>query len=143
MSRDHSKLRAFALADRFVEDVYRATAGMPSEERFGLQAQIRRAAVSVPTNIVEGSARRTTKDYVHFLTVALGSASELRYLLGLAARLGFLAGANGSMLDKKSDDVVRTLQRLIDLSSGDPGARSREPEAAKARARLENRPSRG
>ena len=99
MSRDHNKLKAFALADRLVEEVYRATVLMPREERFGLQAQIRRSAVSVPTNIVEGCARRSTR---------------WRASSGLAARLGFLPGQDASMLDKKSEVLLRTMQRLID-----------------------------
>ena len=82
MGRDPSKLKVVHLADELVVEVYRATRGFPVEERYGLQAQLRRAAVSVPTNIVEGCARNSERDYLHFLDVAIASASEVRYLLG-------------------------------------------------------------
>ena len=125
MSRDEKKLNVFSLADALVLDVYGTTRAFPRQERFGLQSQVRRAAVSVATNIVEGCARRTHRDYVHFLTVALGSACETKYLLGLSHRLGFHADAN---LIDRADHVSRGLQKLIDalesVGSREPGAGS-------------------
>ena len=113
MSRDPWKLKVFRLADELVVQVYRATRGLPSEERFGLQAQIRRAAVSVPANIVEGCARRTLRDYLHFVGIALGSASEVRYLVGVSQRLGFLDEGLATELTQGYSELVRGLQTLI------------------------------
>ena len=121
MSRDHRKLRVFEVADGLVVDVYRATQSLPPEERYGLQSQLRRAAVSAVVNIVEGCARRTTRDYMHFLSVSLGSASEARYLLELTVRLGFLSEAAREPLEPRFRELVRGLQKLIDaLESRDP-----------------------
>jgi len=90
MSRDHRKLNVFSLADELIVTLYAETATFPVDERFGLRAQVRRAAVSVPVNIVEGCARRTTREYLQFVNVATGSAAETLYLLNLSNRLGFL-----------------------------------------------------
>jgi four helix bundle protein len=114
MSRDHSKLKVFGIADDLVVAVYRATTTFPKEERYGLVSQLRRAATSVPTNIVEGCARRTTREYVHFLETALASGSELRYLLDLSHRLGFLSNTDRDALDINCATLLRSLQRLID-----------------------------
>jgi four helix bundle protein len=113
MSRDPRKLRAFLAADELVLDVYRETKDMPAEERYGLQSQIRRAAVSVAANLVEGSARRSQRDFLHFVGIAIGSASEVRYLIGLTARLGYAHMAACDRLAERYGDVIRALQALV------------------------------
>ena len=113
MSRDHRKLRVFTLADELVVLLYRDTQALPPEQRYGLQAQLRRAAISVPTNIVEGCTRPSTRDYVHFLTIALGSASEVRYLLNLTQRL-FADTDRLKRLEDRYDELVRGIQKLVD-----------------------------
>ena len=70
--RDHTKLRAFELADEVALLVYKVTAGFPKEEVYGLTSQMRRAAVSVPSNIVEGCVRDSQADYLRFLNIASG-----------------------------------------------------------------------
>ena len=88
--RDHTKLRAFELADQVALLTYQFSANFPKTEQFGLTSQMRRAAVSVPSNIVEGCARDFSADYLRFLDIAFGSLRELDYQLSLATRLGFV-----------------------------------------------------
>ena len=129
MSRDPRKLEAFVLADALVLDVYRATTRFPADERYGLQAQIRRGAVSVAANLVEGSARRTKREYLHFVGIAIGSASEVRYLLGLAHRLGMLELETAQPIMHRYGRVVRALQSLVTALTAEPEARGPRSEA--------------
>jgi four helix bundle protein len=108
---DHTKLKAFHLADELALQIFRETGSFPPEERYGLARQIRRSAVSVASNIVEGCARRTEADFLHFLDIAHGSARELEYQLSLASRLTFLP--NPSELPERAVEVPKVLNALI------------------------------
>ena len=111
--RDHTKLRAFELADEVAMLVYRVTARFPKEELFGLTSQIRRAAVSVPSNIVEGCARDSEADYLRFLNIAFGSLRELHYQLNLSKRLCFLSNEDSSLIEPKLVETEKVLNGLI------------------------------
>ena len=113
MSRDYTKLRVFDLADDLVLEVYREVLRFPADEKYGLQSQLRRAAVSVATNIVEGSVRRSERSWVHYLETSLGSACEVRYLIGLARRLGILTEQGAGPLSTRYSELIAGLQSLI------------------------------
>jgi four helix bundle protein len=128
MSRDHRKLRVFQAADQAVERIYRDSGRFPASERFGLQGQLRRAAVSVCANIVEGSARLSASEYIHFLNVATGSAAEARYFIGLARRLGYLTSSQFEVLADQYNQILAGLQALVrSLLEGE--AHRRKPPA--------------
>jgi four helix bundle protein len=123
MSRDYRNLRVFALADRLVLDTYRVTAGFPVAERYGLQAQIRRAAVSAAANIVEGSARQTTGEWLNFLNIASGSAIEASYMANVAGRLGFVEEHQASTLEHGYAELsarLRAMSRALREKTGRP-----------------------
>ncbi len=113
MSRDYRKLLVLQLADNLVVRLYRATATFPAEERFGLRSQVRRAAVSAATNIVEGTARRSLSEYLSFLNIATGSAAEARYLIDLAERLGFMTPEAAADLGPGYERLVAHLLALV------------------------------
>ena len=113
MSRDHRKLHVFQDAThKLVLAIYRATKEFPREEWYGLRAQMRRAATSVPSNLVEGNARSSTRDYLKFLYIALGSACERLCLIQLTEDLGYAGGKSWREIERQADSVVRRLQRL-------------------------------
>ncbi|MFZ5571716.1 MAG: four helix bundle protein [Thermodesulfobacteriota bacterium] len=111
--RDHRKLKAFELADEAAMLVYRITKAFPREEMFGLTSQMRRAAVSVPSNIVEGCARDSEADYIRFLDIAFGSLRELQYQVSLAKRLGYLCDQDASAVEPKLLEAEKVLGGLI------------------------------
>jgi four helix bundle protein len=95
------------------EAIYRATVAFPVEERYGLTSQMRRAAVSIPSNIAEGQGRRSTDaEFVRFLSIALGSVSELETQLELAARLDMLNRESAARLRPLIDEVGRVVAGL-------------------------------
>lgn len=114
MARDPARLGVFEEAHQLVLDVYTRTRLRPDSEKFGLASRLRRAAVSIPTNIVEGCARPGVRDDLRCLTVATGSAVEIRYLLRLAVDLGFVAEERAAACQERSDKVARTLLSLCE-----------------------------
>ena len=86
---NYEKLVVFRKADELAYLLYQITKKFPKSETFGLTSQIRRAALSIPTNIVEGYARNSKKEFSHFLSIARGSLAETRYLYDFSKRLGY------------------------------------------------------
>ena len=111
--RDYKTLKVWEKAHRFALAVYQATAGFPSEERFGLTREVRRSATSVPSNIAEGCGRESEPDFARFLNIAAGSASEAAYQLLLAHDLHYLDQRAYADLDAQAQEIKRTLNGLI------------------------------
>jgi len=111
--RDHTKLRAFVLADELVLLVYKVSINFPKEEIYGLTSQMRRAAVSVPSNIVEGSARESQIEYLRFLEIALASCKESHYQFTIASRLGYIASNDIPDCEQKYIETEKVLSALI------------------------------
>lgn len=111
MRRKHHDLQAWQLAIQMVKDVYALTANFPPSETYGLAQQMRRSAVSVPSNIAEGAARNSTKEFLHFLGIARGSLSELETQIVIAREIGYLS--DHAPLARQIDDVFGLLGGLI------------------------------
>ena len=105
-------LKVWQRSHALVLEIYRATAGFPTDERFGLTSQLRRAATSVSTNIAEGSKRQHAPDYARFLNVAEGSLAETEYLLLLSRDLGYLPPEAATPLSTEAGEISRMLHAL-------------------------------
>ena len=108
----YQKLTVWRKADELAYQVYIATKTFPKEEIHGLTHQLRRAALSIPTNIVEGHARQNKKEFRHFANIALGSLAETRYLLDFSLRLKYLSAEKHAKLHDLSEEVGRLLWKL-------------------------------
>ena len=106
-------LKVWQRSMRLVEEVFRVTRSFPADERFGLTAQIRRASVSVPSNIGEGKRRKSQRAFVYHLDVALGSQGEVEVQLEIARRIGLLAEEDYQSLRNHAEEVGKMLNGLI------------------------------
>jgi four helix bundle protein len=113
VATDFRDLRVWEEAMVLAESVYRLTRQFPVEERFGLATQLKRAAVSVPSCIAEGNARRSTRDYLRFLSMAMGSLAEIQTQILLAIRLGFADASSAGPSLSRHRTVTRLLQALV------------------------------
>ena len=111
--KPHKNLNAWLKSFDFVKEIYSVTKKFPDEERYGLISQIKRAAVSVPVNIAEGAARKSGKEFTHFLHIALGSLTELDTLLLLSFELKFINKEDADMLIEKLDVIGKLIYGLI------------------------------
>jgi four helix bundle protein len=112
VDKPHRSLEAWKKSMDFVARVYSLTADFPPDERFGLVSQMRRSAISIPSNLAEGAARRNDKELVQFLHIAMGSASELDTQLEISKRLGFLSERDWAQANEALSEVDRILLGL-------------------------------
>lgn len=109
MARKHHDLIVWREAMELVTEIYSITAGFPKSENYGLTSQMRRAAVSIPSNIAEGAARAGSKEFLHFLSISRGSLSELETQILIAKNIGYL---------NKADIVLKQVEKVFGLIGG-------------------------
>ena len=112
------KLEVWKLSDELAFQVYKATRSFPREEMFGLTSQIRRAALSVPTNIVEGYSRKGDKELARFVNISLGSLAETKYLLYFSNRLGYFKDGEYEDLRNGYNKLGKLLWRFYEAVGG-------------------------
>jgi four helix bundle protein len=113
MSGSYRDIKVWQRAIELVVDIYSCTRGFPKEEMYGLVSQLRRAAVSIPSNIAEGKGRRTDKEFLQFLHHARGSVFEVETQLAIAALLGYIQETEARHLGNSAGEIARMLSGLI------------------------------
>lgn len=113
MLKSHKELDVWKRSFQLCKPVYVLTNRLPAEERYGLAVQIRRAAVSIPSNIAEGYGRRSTKDYIRYLWIANGSLKELETQVLLLIELNYVAPDTCSPILREIGDIERMLNAML------------------------------
>lgn len=111
--RDYKDLTVWQKAMELVKKIYIFTKKFPKEEQFGLTNQMRRSAVSIPSNISEGWMRQHTKEYIQFIYHALGSSGELDTQVIISKELGYLKPAEQTEISENVDHIIRMLRNLV------------------------------
>lgn len=111
--QDFKNIEVWKKSHLLVKYIYRATESFPSSEVYGITSQLRRAAVSIPTNIAEGAAKGSNADFGRFLQIAFGSASEVEYLILLAFELNILKEDEYEQLNNQTVEVKKMLSGFI------------------------------
>ena len=109
----HKDLLVWQKSIAFVTAIYNLTKSFPKEELYCIVSQIRRAAVSIPSNMAEGCARRNTREYIQFLYVSLGSAAELETQLIISSNLGYINENDNQNIIKNLEEIIRMITGLI------------------------------
>src|SRR5690349_10670977 len=117
--KDFRQLKVWEKAHQLALAVYKATKSFPKEELYSLTSQIRRASMSIPTNIAEGCGRNTDAEFARFLQIAMGSASETEYQLLLSRDLGFLTVEEYEKLNINVTEIKRMLTALLQTLRAD------------------------
>jgi four helix bundle protein len=110
--KHYSELIVWQKAMALVEKIYQATQNFPKEELYGLTGQLRRAAISIPSNIAEGQGRRSTNEFLHHLSISYGSLMEAETQLQIAMRLGYLSKETTSEILERAAEIARLLNGL-------------------------------
>ncbi len=110
---DYKDLEVWRKSHDMLLDIYKITSKYPKEEIYGLVSQIRRAAVSIPTNIAEGNGRLHQKEYINFLSISRGSAMEVEYLLLVSKDLEYIDDNKFQELNRKCKSIIHMLNKLI------------------------------
>ena len=113
MEKPHKNLEAWKQSVGLVVEIYKITKEFPNQEMYGITNQVRRAAISVPSNIAEGAARQTKKEFANFLHVAQGSLSELDTQIEIASRLGYIDIQSRKVLEDRMQPIDKMITGLI------------------------------